>query len=92
MRAKLDEEIREFEKADSSESQAEELGDMLFTLVNLARWLKIDPETALRNANLKFYDRVHYVESKAKLLGKDLFEMPMSEKDQYWDEYKNKSA
>ena len=64
------------------------MGDIFFSLVNLARWWKIDPETALRTANLKFYDRVHYVEMKAKALGKNLFDMPMSEKDQYWDEYK----
>ena len=56
--------------------------------MNLARWSKIDPETALRNSNLKFHDRVQYVETKAHELGKNLFDMPMSEKDQYWDEYK----
>lgn len=87
-REKLYEEIEEFKKASTPEEQAEEMGDIFFSLVNLARWWKIDPETALRTANLKFYDRVHYVEMKAKELGKNLFDMPLSEKDQYWDEYK----
>jgi len=85
---KLYEEIEEFKRANTPEERAEELGDILFTLVNLARWSKIDPETALRNSNLKFHDRVQYVETKARELGKNLFDMPMSEKDQYWDEYK----
>ena len=88
VREKLNEEIEEFKIASTPEEQAEEMGDIFFSLVNLARWWKIDPETALRTANLKFYDRVHYVEMKAKALGKNLFDMPMSEKDQYWDEYK----
>lgn len=85
---KLFEEIEEFRKAETPEEKADEMGDILFSLVNLARWTKIDPETSLRMANLKFCNRVRYVEEKAKTLGKDLFEMPLGEKDRYWDEYK----
>lgn len=85
---KLKEELNEFRNAETYAEKEEELGDILFTVVNLARWYKIDPETALRMANLKFYDRVHYVEERAKELGKDLFAMPLEEKDRYWDEYK----
>jgi tetrapyrrole methylase family protein/MazG family protein len=85
---KLFEEIEEFRKAETSEEKADEMGDIFFSLVNLARWKKIDPETSLRMANLKFYNRVRYVEEKAKTLGRDLFEMPLEEKDRYWDEYK----
>lgn len=85
---KLYEEIEEFKRAETAEGRFEELGDILFTLVNLARRLDIDPETALRTSNLKFQKRVEYVEKRAAELGKNLFEMPLSEKDRYWDEYK----
>ena len=85
---KFDEEIEEFKRAATSEEKEEELGDLLFCVVNLARWAKVDPETALRLSNLKFYDRVTYVEKRAKALGKDLFETPLKEKDEFWDEYK----
>ncbi len=85
---KLNEEIEEFRKAETDAEKTDELGDILFTLVNLARWEKVDPETALRMANRKFYHRVQYVEAQAKLIGKDLFDMPLEEKDRYWDAYK----
>ncbi len=86
---KLDEEINEFKKASTPEQKEEELGDILFCIVNLARWSKVDSETALRMSNLKFYNRVHYVENKSREIGKDLFDMPLEEKDKYWEEYKN---
>lgn len=85
---KLYEEIEEFRKAETAEARADEFGDILFSLVNLARWEKIDPESSLRMANLKFCNRVHFVEEKAKSIGKDLFDMPLEEKDRYWDAYK----
>ncbi len=85
---KLSEEIEEFRSAQTPEQCADELGDILFTLVNLARWSKIDPETALRMANIRFFERVSYVEERANELGKDLLEMPLSEKDRFWEEYK----
>ena len=83
-------EIDEFQSADSGKEQEEELGDILFSVVNLARWYKIDPETALRSSNRKFFNRVHYVEKRAGEINKDLFEMPIEEKDIYWNEYKEK--
>lgn len=85
---KFYEEIEEFKRAETAEERFEELGDILFTLVNLARRLDIDPETALRTSNQKFQKRVEYVEKRAAELGKNLFEMPLSEKDLYWEEYK----
>ena len=85
---KLYEELEEFKKAGSPDEIEEELGDILFCVVNLARKYKTDPESALRMANLKFYDRFHYIEEKAKASGTDLFEMPASEKEMYWNEYK----
>ena len=77
---KMNEELREFEDASSPEEREEELGDILFCAVNIARRYKIDPETALRMANLKFYERLHYVESRAEEQGKSLFDLSDEEK------------
>lgn len=87
-RRKLDEELEEFKNARTAEDQEEELGDILFCIVNLARLHKIDPEAALRMANLKFYDRVHYIEKQAENEHTDLFSLPREEKEKYWNEYK----
>lgn len=87
-RRKLDEELEEFKNARTPEEQEEELGDILFCIVNLARLHKIDPEVALRMANLKFYDRVHYIEKQAENEHTDLFSLPHEEKEKYWNEYK----
>ena len=76
------------EQAQTPQEKEEELGDILFCVVNLARWHKIDPESALRMSNLKFYDRVHYVEKQALDRYPDLFSMPRDEKEMYWNEYK----
>ena len=75
---KLDEELDELARARESASPREiegEIGDMLFVLVNLARFLKVDPEQALRKTNAKFRKRFGYVESKAKLPGAGIQEL-----------------
>jgi MazG family protein len=75
---KLDEELDELRRARASESQAElenEIGDLLFVLVNLARFLKVDPEQALRKTNAKFRKRFAHVESHANLPGASIAEM-----------------
>lgn len=75
---KLHEELSEFEAAQQSGSQAElegELGDLLFVLVNLARFAKVDPEQALRKSNSKFRRRFGHVEKNATLPGASLDEM-----------------
>jgi MazG family protein len=75
---KLDEELRELAQARQSASQPEiegEVGDLLFVLVNLARFLKVDPEQALRKTNAKFRKRFGYVEQHAKLPGATIQEM-----------------
>ena len=75
---KLDEELEELERARAGESQSEledEIGDLLFVLVNLARFLKVDPEQALRRTNAKFRKRFAHVESRATLPGASLAEM-----------------
>jgi MazG family protein len=75
---KLDEELEELERARAARSQNElenEVGDLLFVLVNLARFLKVDPEQALRRTNAKFRKRFAHVESHAKLPGSSIAEM-----------------
>jgi MazG family protein len=75
---KLDEELEELERARAGASQSElenEVGDLLFVLVNLARFLKVDSEQALRRTNAKFRKRFAHVESHAKLPGSSIAEM-----------------
>ena len=84
---KLDEELRELAQARQQGSQAEregEIGDLLFVLVNLARFLKVDPEQALRKTNAKFRRRFAHVESRAKLPGATIGEM-----EALWQEAKS---
>lgn len=85
---KLAEEMEELVYADTPQQKEEELGDLLFCVVSLARWYQVDPETALRMSNLKFRERIHYVEEQGAENGKDLFEMTDKEKEEYWQEYK----
>lgn len=87
---KMSEELSEFRNASLPEEQEEELGDILFCAVSLARWYQIDPETALRMANLKFYERLHFVESRAAEQGKTLFDLSTEEKLKMWEEGKNR--
>lgn len=90
---KLDEELRELAEA-RREADAEklegELGDLLFVLVNLARFLKVDPEQALRKTNRKFRDRFGYVESALKASGRAPAEASLEEMDALWNEAKRK--
>lgn len=75
---KLDEELHELANARQSASQSQiegEIGDLFFVLVNLARFLKVDPEQALRKTNAKFRKRFGYVEQRAKLPGASIQEM-----------------
>lgn len=84
---KLREETGELEKAvDAGDEQAvaEEMGDILFTAVNLARHLKVDPETSLRQANLKFEERFRRLESLVRNEGKTPENLTLAELDEYW--------
>jgi XTP/dITP diphosphohydrolase len=65
-----------------------EFGDVLFSMVNYARFLGIDPENALERTNKKFIKRFQHIEKKAKELGKSLNEMTLSEMDVFWEEAK----
>lgn len=66
-----------------------ELGDLLFALVNYARFLGINPEDALERTNKKFKSRFQYLEENAKKIGKSLHEMSLAEMDEYWEQAKD---
>jgi tetrapyrrole methylase family protein/MazG family protein len=87
---KVREEIDEIKAAENLGEVTRELGDLFFVLVNLARWRKVDAESALREANLKFKKRFGYVEQGAKGQGRNLSEMTLEEMDKFWDEAKQK--
>ena len=88
---KVEEELNELKvevangDADKMES---ELGDVLFSIINYARFLKINPENALERTNKKFIKRFQYLEAKSKEINKPLSEMSLSEMDIYWEEAK----
>jgi tetrapyrrole methylase family protein/MazG family protein len=81
---KIAEEIREVKEAVSEDQLAGELGDLLFALVNLARWKKVDAESALRGTNLKFKRRFGYVEQGAKKQGRNLSDLSLDEMESLW--------
>ena len=85
---KIVEEIREVKEAVEPDHVAEEIGDLMFALVNLARWKKIDAEAALQAANRKFKRRFGHIEKRARELGRSLPEMTLDEMDALWDEAK----
>lgn len=88
---KLDEESNELKAAISQDDQEnidEELGDLMFTLVNLCRHLNVDAETSLRKATRKFEQRFHHVENTVLSKGQDFSETPLEELDQFWNEAK----
>ncbi|NBU80594.1 MAG: nucleoside triphosphate pyrophosphohydrolase, partial [Flavobacteriaceae bacterium] len=66
-----------------------EFGDVLFSMINYARFLKVNPEDALERTNKKFMKRFMYLESKAIELGKPLMDMTLAEMDIFWEEAKN---
>ena len=88
---KVQEELAEFqaEVAQGNTKNIEaEFGDVLFSMINYARFLKINPDTALERTNQKFTQRFNYLEAKAKALGKSLQDMTLAEMDIYWEEAK----
>jgi len=92
---KVQEELREFQeeiaKGDSNKSE-EEFGDVLFSLINYARFLKINPDTALERTNQKFIQRFNYLETKAQEMGKTIGAMSLKEMEALWMESKNHSS
>jgi tetrapyrrole methylase family protein/MazG family protein len=87
---KLVEEAGELKQADNQEQKAREFGDLLFTLVNIARRLEIDPESALREANRRFYHRFSYMEEVCRKRGVNFGEQSFDEQNVLWEEAKRK--
>ncbi len=94
---KLHEEIDELKDAlQTKDGQApeahmaveQEIGDLLFVVVNIARFLKIDPETALRKTNEKFVKRFQYIEESLRRAGKDIYASNLEEMERLWQEAK----
>jgi len=88
---KLQEELGELQQeiSDANVDKIEaEFGDVLFSMVNYARFLKVNPENALERTNKKFIKRFQYLEAKAKESGKALKDMTLEEMDVYWEEAK----
>jgi XTP/dITP diphosphohydrolase len=88
---KVQEELEEFQdevKQGNADAMESEFGDVLFSMVNYARFLNINPENALERTNKKFIKRFQYLENKAKEQGKALKDMTLSEMDVFWEEAK----
>ena len=75
-------------QAGNKDAMENEFGDVLFSMVNYARFLKINPENALERTNKKFSKRFQYLEEKAKSINKPLKDMTLSEMDVFWEEAK----
>jgi tetrapyrrole methylase family protein/MazG family protein len=85
---KMAEEIKEIKDANSREEKEREFGDLLFTLVNVARWEDVDAESALREANRKFYQRFAHMEELCRRRGLNFAGLSFKEKDDLWEEAK----
>jgi tetrapyrrole methylase family protein/MazG family protein len=85
---KVREEIEEIKNAETDFELASEIGDLFFALVNVARWKKIDSESALRGTNMKFKKRFAYVKQGAKKQGRNLSELSLDEMEALWQEAK----
>lgn len=96
---KVEEEMQEFkeefnvvdEREIDTEKASAEFGDLMFSLINYARFIDINPEEALERTNKKFIKRFQYLEAAAIESGKTLSEMTLAEMDVYWNEAKSKS-
>jgi XTP/dITP diphosphohydrolase len=88
---KVQEELNELQeevKVSDQDKIEAEFGDVLFSMINYARFLKVNPEDALERTNKKFIKRFMYLESKASTLGKNLSDMSLGEMDIFWEEAK----
>ena len=82
-------ELKEEIKTGNADKVESEFGDVLFSMINYARFLNVNPENALERTNKKFINRFQYLESKAKESGKTLKDMTLGEMDVYWEEAKS---
>ena len=87
VKEELDELQQEVTAANKDTIEAE-FGDVLFSMINYARFLNVNPENALERTNKKFIKRFQYIEGKAREVGKSLKEMTLAEMDMFWEEAK----
>jgi tetrapyrrole methylase family protein/MazG family protein len=87
---KLTEELEELEQARDQQQRVFEFGDILFALANAARWLEVDLEVALRQANQRFRDRFAYMEQACQRRGVAMQELSLEQLDELWEEAKKK--
>jgi len=85
---KIKEELDEVRAAKNETETEEELGDLLFSVINLCRYLKIEPSSALNRTNNKFIERFKYVEKKMKENGQEMKKENLNIMDKYWNEAK----
>jgi len=83
------EEMKEAETKNNIEHIEEEMGDLLFSLVNYSRFIGINPANALRRTNEKFTKRFQYIESELAKIGKKIYDANLTEMDKYWEESKS---
>ncbi len=91
---KVEEEIAELKaevNGGNKEKIEEEFGDVIFSLINYARWIDINPEDALAKTNRKFIKRFEWMEEETKKDGKSISEMSLTEMDVYWEQSKSNS-
>lgn len=92
---KLQEELEEFQQEVDAANQEEmelEFGDVLFSMINYARFLNINPENALERTNKKFISRFQFLENRAKEKNRDLKEMTLEEMEEIWQESKGMTS
>lgn len=81
-------ELNEEIKAGNIENTEKEFGDVLFSMINYARFINVNPENALEKTNKKFINRFQFLEKEAKKVGKELSDMSLTEMDVYWEKSK----
>ena len=85
---KVEEEITEFRTEKDENKRHSEFGDLLFSLINYARFMDINPEEALERTNKKFIKRFQFIENESAKIGKSLADLSLSEMDEYWEQAK----
>jgi tetrapyrrole methylase family protein/MazG family protein len=93
--AKMEEEVHELRQALTAGNKPEiesEIGDLLFTVVNVARWQKVDPEEALRRMVNRFSDRFRYIEEAAVAQGRSIQDLTLAQMDALWEEAKKRNS
>jgi len=88
---KYEEELLEFTQSQTDKEKEEEFGDLLFSLINVARWEGVNPDDALEKANKKFRKRFEHLEKMAKKEEKILSDLTLSEMNNYWEQAKKEN-